>query len=330
MRKKPLFLLLAGATLLASAPAAWTQANYGKAKQAYAEEPLTATEADEVAASFERALRCEIPVFDDECKAEACKDGCTEECKAATAKYREKVAANPVAYYAEAFSRRPASWKVLAPLVGERFVADRTTAGERAIMLELLAWAPYETAAKLSSHLFAQRADAFTQEHVLAFATRGGKPFEERLREQAIACNAQESPCDIRPAAYFALHESAVGKDALVRVVKHASFEEGPATQPLIAALALERLGQGGVFQAMLGRVQEAAFAALDAGDLERARELGLSAQYFQELAGAEKNGKWVDLAWLDEKLAGRCAAEAPRLADAHALFLLIESVSPM
>lgn len=336
MRITKLSLLLAGATLLGLAPLTQAQ-GYDKAKKkkaaGYEKVALTAEEKAEVIANFERALDSQLPVFG-ECEYEACAEGCTEECQAKTAKWKEKVAANPTAFYAEAFAKRPASWDVLSPLVEKQFAAEVTSDKQRAIMLELVAYAPYEAGAELSSKLYETNAQAFTTDHVLAFALRGGKPFKTALWAQAEASNEGQGCCaDIRPAAFFAFQGEGVGKYALVNTYKTAGqhIEHGSITQPMIAALALERLGKEGLVAELLAQAQDAALVALDEGELKRAKSLAMQAEYFGKLSRSEEGkGKWLELAWMDEKVAEHCSAKAPEVANADDVFELIESVSGM
>jgi hypothetical protein len=336
MRIQKLTLFLAGATLLGLAPLTQAQ-DYKKAKKkanGYEKVALSAEEEAEVIANFERALNAQLPAFEGECKGKACAEGCTEECQAATAKWQKKVSANPTAYYAKSFAKRPASWDVLAPLVEEQFVAQGTSEKQRAIMLELVLYAPYETGSKLGSKLYEANSEAFGQDHVLAFALRGGKSFEKALYAQAEASNKGEGCCaDIRPAAFFAFHGDGVGKYALVRAAKTANvhFEHGSMTQPMIAAMALERLGKQGLVDELLVQAKDAALAALDGGEMKLATRLALQAEYFQKFSRSEEGqGKWVELAWMDEKVAEHCSDKAPEVADADDVFRLIESVSGM
>jgi len=336
MRTQKLTLFLAGATLLGLAPLTQAQ-DYKKAKKkayGYEKVALSAEEEAQVVANFERALNAQLPAFDGECKAKACAEGCTEECQAETARWQKKVAANPTAYYGKSFAKRPASWDVLTPLVEKQFAAKATSEKQRAIMLELVLHAPYETGSELGSKLYETYSKAFEQDHVLAFAQRGGKVFKKALYAQAEASNEGEGCCaDIRPAAFFAFNGDGVGKYALVRAAKTANvhFEHGSMTQPMIAAMALERLGKEGVVESLLAQAQDAALAALDEGEMKRAKRLALQAEYFQKLSRSEEGkGKWVELAWMDEKVAEHCSEKAPEVADADDVFQLIESVSGM
>lgn len=291
---------------------------------------LTTDRKKEIAVTLELALHREPPAlsaFDGECKAYACKDGCTEQCKAETAKYVAKVQADPTAYYGEMFAKEPESWKVLAPLIETRFAGEKTTSEQRGIMLDLVAYAPYETSAELSAELWRDNRAAFTEEHVLVFASRGGECFTEELRTRV----ASGACADIRPAALLAFRGDATGKKSLVTAIKTANLRKD-ASDALLAALALEGLGKEGVFDRVRTEVGDEALAALDEGDLDRARRLALQAQFFTELA-AKGEGKWakkLDLARLEQKIGYHCESRCGELASAESIFALIETVTPM
>ena len=182
--------------------------------------------------------------------------------------------------------------------------------------------------------LYEAKADAFGEDYVLAFALRGGKPFKKALYAQAEAANEGQGCCaDIRAAAFFAFQGNDVGKPALVQAYKSADqhFEHGAITQPMIAAMALERLGKEGVVELMLAQAGDAALAALDAGEMKRAKGIAMQAGYFAKLSQTEQGkGKWVELAWMDKKVAEHCSEKAPEVANADDVFELIESVSGM
>ena len=320
MRIHKLSTLLAGAFLCGLAPTSLAGEDYGKS--------LDEDQKKEIVKAFELALQRELPAMDGPCESKACQESCTEECKAYTAKYVAKMEANPTAYYGEMFAKKPVAWQVLSPMIEKRFGAYATTADQRGIMLDLVAYAPYETSAELSTALWDEDRQAFTEEHVLAFASRGGKCFHEELRARV----ASNTCGDIRPAALLAFYGDDTGKEALVHAVKQANYGKD-ACQPLVAALALEKLGHEGSFDRTRQRVSDAALEALDEGDLGRARQLALQAQFFTELAGlTEGKGKWakLDLAWLNEKVSNHCQSRSDELASAEAVFELIESVTPM
>jgi len=319
MRIHKLSSLLLGVALCGLAPTSLAGGN----DETY----LTTDRKKEIAVVFEQVLHREPPVFDGACEAAACKDGCTEQCKAATAKYVAWAEADPTAYYGEMFAKKPESWTVLAPLIEDRFAGDETTSEQREVMLDLVAYAPYEASSRLSAALWRQNRSAFTDEHVLTFASRGGECFTEELRARV----AKGACADIRPAALLAFRGDATGKKALWAAVETSSPCKD-ASQALLAALALEKLGKRGTFDRVRADVSEAALAALDEGDLDRARRLALQTQFFAELA-ANSEGKWakkVDLARLEKNLGYHCESRCGELASAESIFALIESVTPM
>ena len=187
--------------------------------------------------------------------------------------------ADPVAYYGEMFAMKPASWQSLAPVIIERYGAEGTTSDQRGTLVELASYAPYESSAKLGTKLYKMDASPFEVEHVLSFASRGGEVFEGILREKVEKTNGKEGCCDVRPAAFLAMRGDAVGKMTLVRALKEQPLDENTVGSVMIAAVGLEKLGKTGLVEKTQRRVHEAALAALDAGEIDSAREIALQGE---------------------------------------------------
>ena len=188
-------------------------------------------------------------------------------------------------------------------------------------MLDLVAYVPFESSARLAEGLYAKNAKSFSLDHLLAFALKKGEGFEKELEGLAKDKN------DIRPAAYLAFRGNDVGKGTLKRAVKKADFSEGSICQSMLAAMALEELGEKGALKEMQHRVLAATLEELDAGNLDRARELALQASYIDKMSPSVK---YVSFAWMEDEIASVCEEGCEELATADQVFERIESVTPM
>ncbi len=291
------------------------------------ESPMTGR--DYVAAELDKMLQRKLPAAGEmKCDYPPCANGCTEECKAATAKYIARCQSMPAEFYAGVFNKDATNWPIVADLVRERFGAATTTCEQKGLLLDLVCYAPPEIAGKLGEELWSVERKSFSASHVLDLAARGSEIFTNEIRAEVEKQSCGKDVCDIRPAAFLALRGDKSGEKLLERTLLEACLEQGSIARPMVAALALEELGRKGALADVQQRVEQAALAALDAGSLDRARCLALEAEFFALMMKKSKAyGKTFDLAWLEERLAGYCAEKSAELADADQVFKRIESV---
>ncbi len=319
MPKNKLTLLVPIAALLATA-SAWAGGGG---------DGSPATGRDYVAAELDKLLQRKLPAAGEmQCDYPSCASGCTEECKAATAKYIARCQSMPAEFYAGVFNKDAANWPIVAELVRERFACTTTTCEQKGLLLDLACYAPNEIASKLGEELWSVERKSFSPSHVLDFAGRGSEIFTNEIRAQVKKQSCGKDVCDIRPAAFLALRGDASGEKVLQQTLQTACFEQGSIARPMVAALALEDLGRKGVLADVRKQVEKAALDALDAGNLDRARSLALEAEFFTlMMKKSQAYGKKLDLAWLEERLAGYCQEKSAELADADQVFKRIESV---
>jgi len=285
-----------------------------------------------VADSVERCVRGVLPSFENEvCTYPACAEGCTDVCKEKTAAYRKKLAADPTAYYAEIFNKKPHLWEAAAPIVERRFCEEKTTPEEQGRILDLVSSVPAAMESELPSNLWAITPDLFHVDHLISFATTGRKVFVKALAARVDETNASETPADIRPALFFALKGDPRGKPTLARAVKRTDLATGDVLSVLLAAKGLEALGYQDCLTAQHERVFEATVAALDAGDLARAREMAVQAEIFAETGKkAYKGWGWRAAYECAAESCGSCAERTRALADADSVLQAIERVTPL
>lgn len=218
-----------------------------------------------------------------------------------------------------------AALAAVGSLAARAYCDEGASAGTRVAVLDLLAGQRAKPSAKLAGELWQHDSAPFEESHVIAFAETGGEPFLSELERRA--ARADESA--LLPAVFLAFEGSEVGRPALARAAS-GSLECGVATnRALAAAYALGALGDAPARRDALERVRGEALAALDEGRLAHARELALRADFFRRI-DAVHEGRWIPLAWLDERVDGHCAERAPALVSADQVFWLIEEAVPL
>ena len=232
-------------------------------------------------------------------------------------KRAEAARMRPVGFYGEMIAYRKD-----APYFAEALVTHYTAKGsdtkERRSLLDLAAYVPKKQFSKdLVAELWDTDAKAFEVEHLIVFGERG----PETMREQI----AKRAKKEVLPAAYLALRGKDVGAKVLKKAVAKLDLEKSDGCEAAMAALALHELGVEEALPTVRDRFEEAALAALDAGDLERARELALCAEFFcKKLV---KAGKKAELPWLADRAKWHVAERSTQVADADGVFAVIEGL---
>ncbi len=220
---------------------------------------------------------------------------------------------------------------VVFPLLERHFTASDSTDLQRSRILDLVAWVPGKEALQAAQRFLTTSPRSFGENHLLAFAEQGSEPHAVALRERIDAGHAES----IRPVAFFALHGDASGKQELLKAAQmwkqgHSSLADG-----YVAAWALAELGDRALLDSMPALVHEKVLAALDEGDLERARKLALGREYFAAME-SEKAQAWsrkskvgFGLSYLPHRLEYHASARAEEAQSAAQIFDLIERLTP-
>jgi hypothetical protein len=225
--------------------------------------------------------------------------------------------------------KKPASWTVIEPLVFEEFEGQEASRGR---IITFLASCGSDGCIAAGEELYAKTPASFSETQMLAFAEQESEPFNDELTKRV-----KKSKCEtVLPAAYLAFHGDDAGAKALKKAVA-AELDETNVVDALIAALALERLGAEDVTVATHRRVHDAVLAALDEGDLERARGMALRAEAVHKTFAAEgeyggKYGKSkkVSLSYFEKNLGWHVRERSKEVATADDIFTLIEKVTPV
>lgn len=281
---------------------------------------------------------------------DACAEACTDECMDAAlvkmkgyekagkkdwtqasygkVKVSKKAAykAKPQAVLASRMSEDAGARAYIGDLITDAFLCDETSIPQRGALVQMLATEKSEASATLAAHLYEKAPERFRTTDLLVLAEYGHEPFWKPLKKVAMAsCDSSES-ADIRPAALLAFEGVDVGAKALKRAVES---DVAPETvcQAMVAAAALEKLGYEGVSADTRLRVRTAVLSALDEGEVDRARDIALRAEYLTEQLDKKD---WVSLSGIDSGAAWHCASKREKLARADEIFELIERISPM
>lgn len=223
--------------------------------------------------------------------------------------------------------KMPASWEVVEPLFYEKYKASEE---QRPKMLGFLATVGSEGCVASAEKLYAKTPENFSDLHVVAFAERASDTFAEVALKRV-----KKSKCEtILPAAYLALHGDDAGKSALKKAVKVEALDADNVYATMVAAEALDRLGDEKALVYTQRRIQDAVFAALDAGDLDAARGLAVRAEAVHDAfaggsKGYAKGKKKVSLSYLDNQMGWHVKKRSEQIATADDVFALIERITP-
>ncbi|MCP3916690.1 MAG: hypothetical protein GY711_14135 [bacterium] len=335
--------LLTGA-LFAGTALALDDDGYGKKKDAYEAKPMTAEQRTEVAEVFGQLIKANKAMTVARTTSESgkcCSDkGACEPCETMSKGGKALV---------KYLVKQPESWEVVTPLVRDAFAADATSDEQRDYMLQILGWTKSKRVREVGEVLWKEAPSKFTENHVLAFAENGCDTLFNQARKLVKTSDS------VRPAALVAMHslkyekklakgykakkpdakpidEKAVARDlkmakkALVQAFKARKITHENAFDVLLAGTCLEELGQEGALREAQGKVHSTVIAALDAGELERAREMTLVASFVNDAA---KKGAW-QISYMDQRLDAHCSERSKEVATADQVFELIERVTSM
>ena len=243
--------------------------------------------------------------------------------KTAYGKHAWKAPAGYEAYYAlnGMLAKAPSGWEVLVPEMRLRFAREATTPEARGRMLYLLSWSKSESARALGEELWAERPELFSDDHLVALAEGGSDTFTHE-----VLVRAGKPGCGLLPAAFAALRGDDDCRGVLVATLERARFDTADPNPALVAAAALGALGETKIVRAAQGKLHDAVLAALDRGELDRARDLALRTEYLHEVARAPKE---LRLGFLGERMDEHRASRAAETASADQIFTLIEAITP-
>ena len=262
-------------------------------------------------------------VKEHECKEEVGKKGeCCGKAKDAFAKTQKK----RVSYLVKVLADKPEAWEVVEPLIVDRYACPDSTQADRDRMLELLAAESSKKALSLGGALWKKSPESFGEDQLLMFAERGGKDFAKGLAKLAFENGRGARTASIRPAAFLALQGDDTHRKTLVRALKTGACDGRSACDVLVAGLALKKLGEPDALCKARARVHEDVIAALDSGDVERARDMALCAEFLRK--GMESR-KCLSLSFLGQRADYHCQARSQSVASADQVFELIEEISP-
>ncbi len=295
-----------------------------KAKDGYERFEVTQESKAELVALFEEAL-------DSCCATETCAEagGCAAETTAcaecATGECTDDHK-QPSEKLVWAVSSNPEALAVVRPLIESRFGSETTQDGQRDLLLWMLSACESDEAVACADRLFEMSAESFGESHLLAFAGRS-KPMTKTL-----AALAEKGR--VFPAAYFALAQewkpSKAGKRArgtLVKATENKWLDARTTGEALVAGVVLKKLGEPEHLQRVLEQVRDSALSALDAGELDAARQITLTAEYITK---SQSYGTPLGLSSVEREMQNHYLKRSQEIATADQVFELIERMLPM
>jgi hypothetical protein len=228
----------------------------------------------------------------------------------------------------KALSRNPSAWAPVGAEIERQFAAV-TPDYTRERLLKLLAITASDQGRAVAAGLLERTPELFDSDQLLAFAEQESKPFVHELQHRLATCPEDQRATLAVPAAFFAFHGKAVGREHLLAASAPGTCPDG-AARALVAATALQHLGDDAPLQRVREHVHAQTLAALDAGDLDRARRLALEAEFFRTALEPSGYGKQPSLVKLDERLHWHCWKRQQELAGPAEVFELIEAVTPL
>lgn len=299
--------------LLALAAAPLALASQG-AREDYAKKPLTAEQKAEARELVSATLEALARPVTGECAGESCsKEALCATCTQHTERWQLSVELGTF------LVNHPAAWDVATPAIDASFGAKDATPELRASLLELLVRTYGDGSTKCAEGLYRTDAKAFGELMVVSFAERGSQTFADAVPGLA------EHAKTVVPTAWLAQRGDEEARRALLGEVKRAEPETCDAGRVLLAALVLERLGDAEASGIAWTRVQNGVHAALDAGDVERARTMALQASFMAKVAGKKAKG----IAWVPTELSYHVKLHAADLTTAESIFACIEEAVP-
>lgn len=222
----------------------------------------------------------------------------------------------PAAFYGELIAyRKDVSYAVDALVT--RYDSKKSNTEERARLLDLAAFFPKRVGPESVATLWNADSKAFSPEHLVTFGEAGPEELRAAIEKRAKK--------EVLPAAFLALRGDDRGVKVLRKAVKSLDLGKHDGSEAALAAFALSKLGDEEALRHVRTSFEEAALAALDEGQLERARELALAAEFYcKKLVHA---GKGAQLGWLSQRADWHVRERAVEVADAEGVFGVIEGL---
>jgi len=151
--------------------------------------------------------------------------------------------------------------------------------------VSFLAWEQSNRALELARQIWIESPQSFTEEHLVAFASRGGFEFERELLA-LIQADPSELGSGLMAAAFFARRGDDVGRPLLSKLADLRRWEGkyggmGGWVQSLLACGALRWLGDSEPWDELQDRLGEVIPAALEEGSVSYAGIMLAYADYF-------------------------------------------------
>lgn len=233
----------------------------------------------------------------------------------------------PVNALAARLRAEPAAWDAIAPGLSASFTREDACPETRSRLLSVLLLAPGPRSLAVAEQLLARVPDALGDQAATAFAERGSKAFAGELWRRVESGNDRS----VYPAAFLVAHGEPTCEVSLAHVQ---AFWDGAGpdsdlAQVLAAAFALRRAGCEEAVPSVQRELHAMTLAALDGGELERARDLALRADFVAHVVARPLPA--VGLAGLDWAMQEHLTQGSRELAlCGDAVFERIEAVTPL
>ncbi|MFT7676308.1 MAG: hypothetical protein ACI8QC_000278 [Planctomycetota bacterium] len=296
---------------------AYAKEDGSKKKAGYEKKALTESDRAELA-SLLNAVLADVKSGKAYSCAATCteEDGCSDECEAGQA---------PANTLSKSLRGNVAAMEVVAPLAAKALRTAATTDAQVEAVVKTLLNSNCPTLGKVGDSLCAAAPKRMSATHLLAFTEIGSETTRDLLAKAV-----KKGKGGINAAAYFAFKGEKIGKKTLLAAAKTKNLTAENTLEVLLAGYALESLGDSKARMSVQIRVHDAALALLDAGDLEHARSMALTAdrmrrimrnetRFLSRLTSSDGDG--------DGDGDGK---KKKKLASADAVFELLERVTPL
>jgi len=223
-------------------------------------------------------------------------------------------------HLAKVLASTEGAWTVVEPKILATFEGEGCCE-TRARVVDLLAWTPSEHSVVLGERIFASSPSYFGENQILALAETGSKRMCKELEQRVTAGKAES----VLPAAFLAMHGSDVGRPQLEKAAKACYERRGDLARQAAVLVGLSKLNEACCMEAFCSSTNEAVLAALDGGEIERAREMAVEAEFVHDALSSDYGFK---LAYLDERVAWQAAQRAPELETPAQIFELMEKLA--
>lgn len=250
-----------------------------------------------------------------ECNGKCAEEGCTEECPWAS---------SPAVQLTSLLGKGPEAIEAIRPVAAEAIGAKSTTDKQAGALIGMLLETRNGAVVPVAEAMFEEKPEAFCSDCITGFCEMGSESLLAPLAKRV-----KKGEASVAAAAFLASEGDLVGKKLLVKAVKVKALDATNALDVMVAADAVERhLGKKGASLAARQRVHAATLAALDAGELDRARHLAVAAKIAHG-ASMSSTPVYSMLAWRHAKTMEKLA-KSGELAKAEQIFELIEEVTPI